>query len=375
MITYVNTVLVSNKNNAALATAEQLQGVANKSDLANLVGKFVVMNCDPALQDGSPIQDIYTIDANTDVFKIGVIQDSFFTKSNNGQIVFVPTVKWSNEIRVADIKSLTSLTYKADSEDVIKIDFTNLDAETAGLVTRGGIPVVLRLTFKDMPTRYRNWTESYDYYTKPGDAGAAIAAGLADIINREDRRARVYASATGAVLTLEAMPYDDDNSNETENVAAKVRFNATAWFSDPLAPGFASNNKYPIGEISKVPGVQYPASAKLVRDRERTAQGYLGILNRGEWYDRKPAIVADINNQYGGFTLEFENMYRAADDIFRKTKQTVEVYASNEGSAVAPNSIAGGLLGTIKSMIDARQKVVYGIDNSDAYDPESYAKD
>lgn len=375
MITYVNTVLVSNKNNAALATASDLQGKASKADLANLVGKFVVMNCDPALQDGTPIQDIYTIDANTDVFKIGVIQDSFFTKSNNGSIVFVPTVKWSNEIRVADIKSLTALTYKADSEDVIKIDFTNLDAETAGLVGRGGIPVVLRLTFKDMPTRYRNWTESYDYYTKPGDAGAAIAAGLADIINREDRRARVYASATGAVLTLEAMPYDDDDSNETENVAAKVRFNATAWFSDPLAPGFASNNKYPIGEISKVPGVQYPASAKLVRDRERTAQGYLGILNRSEWYDRKPAIVADINNQYGGFTLEFENMYRAADDIFRKTKQTVEVYASNEGSAVAPNSIAGGLLGTIKSMIDARQKVVYGIDNSAAYDPESYAKD
>lgn len=375
MITYVNTVLVSNKNNAALATAEQLQGVANKSDLANLVGKFVVMNCDPALQDGTPIQDIYTIDANTDVFKIGVIQDSFFTKSNNGQIVFVPTVKWSNEIRVADIKSLTALTYKADTEDVIKIDFTNLDAETAGLVGRGGIPVVLRLTFKDMPTRYRNWTESYDYYTKPGDDGAAIAAGLADIINREDRRARVYASATGSVLTLEAMPYDDDDSNETENFTSKVRFNATAWFSDPLAPGFASNNKYPIGEISKVPGVQYPASAKNVRDHERTAQGYLGILNRGEWYDRKPAIVADINNQYGGFTLEFENMYRAADDIFRKTKQTVEVYASNEGSAVAPNSIAGGLLGTIKSMIDARQKVVYGIDNSAAYDPESYAKD
>lgn len=375
MITYVNTVLVSNKNNAALATASDLQGKTSKADLANLVGKFVVMNCDPALQDGTPIQDIYTIDANTDVFKIGVIQDSFFTKSNNGQIVFVPTVKWSNEIRVADIKSLTALTYKADTEDVIKIDFTNLDAETAGLVGRGGIPVVLRLTFKDMPTRYRNWTESYDYYTKPGDDGAAIAAGLADIINREDRRARVYASATGAVLTLEAMPYDDDNSNETENFASKVRFNATAWFSDPLAPGFASNNKYPIGEISKVPGVQYPASAKNVRDHERTAQGYLGILNRGEWYDRKPAIVADINNQYGGFTLEFENMYRAADDIFRKTKQTVEVYASNEGSAVAPNAIAGGLLGTIKSMIDARQKVVYGIDNSAAYDPESYAKD
>ncbi len=65
-------------------------------------------------------------------------------------------------------------------------------------------------------------------------------------------------------------------------------------------------------------------------------------------------------------------MYRAADDIFRKTKQTVEIYASNNGEAMAPATIAGGLVNVIKAMIDARQKTVYAIDNKDAYDPETF---
>lgn len=375
MITYVNTVLVSNKNgDQILSDGSVLEGVANKADLQDLVGQFVFMNCDPAKQDGSAITSIYTVDADVDTFKIGVIQNDFFTKMKNGSLVYVPIVKWSNEIKVADIKSLTALTYKEDSEDKITVDFTGIDSETAALFALGGIPVILRLTFKDMPTRYRNWTESYDYYTKPGDTATEIAAGLAEAVSRETRRARVFASANAGVLTLEAMPYDDDNSNESENFTSKVRFNANAWYSNPQAPGFASNNKYPVGKITKEAGVTYPASGKNVRDHERTAQGYLGILHRGCWYDPKPAIVADINSNYGGITLEFENMYRAADDIFRKTKQTVEIYVTDNGKAVAPANIAGGLLATLKAMIDSRQKAVYAIDNSAAYDPENYKK-
>ena len=66
MITYVNTVLVSNKNGEQLATSEVLEGVARKEDLKNLVGKFVFMNCDPAKQDGTPIDDVLKFDANCD---------------------------------------------------------------------------------------------------------------------------------------------------------------------------------------------------------------------------------------------------------------------------------------------------------------------
>jgi hypothetical protein len=51
MITYVNTVLVSNKNGETLATAADLAGKETKAELKPLVGKFVFMNCDPSAQD------------------------------------------------------------------------------------------------------------------------------------------------------------------------------------------------------------------------------------------------------------------------------------------------------------------------------------
>jgi hypothetical protein len=126
------------------------------------------------------------------------------------------------------------------------------------------------------------------------------------------------------------MPYDDDDNVDSLNWANKVRFNANIYWTDPAGEGWEANNKhFPQGvTIAKVPGKQYPASAKLVRDRESWAMGYLGILNRGEgtWPIIKPDMETNLDAHYDAITLEFENMYRAADDIQRKTKQTLEVY-------------------------------------------------
>ena len=375
MITYVNTVLVSNKNGNTLATSEQLEGVASKADLANLVGKFVFMNCDPAMQDGSAITDIYAVDTDVDTFKIGVVTKDYFTKFDkaSGTTKYVPVVKWSNEIKAADIKSITKLTYQDNTEDTIEVDFTTIGDAEQDLMANGGIAIVLRISYKDMPTRYRQWTESYDYYTKIGDTPTTIAAAFAETITKQAKRARVYAEAASGKLTLTAMEYTDDVADDTENPVGKVRFNVAAYYMNPQAAGWASNNKYDLGvTITKTPGVTYPADAKLVRQHERYARGYQGVIHTCEWYDPKPALVASIDNKYGGITLEFENMYRAADDIFRKTKQTVEIYASNNGAAMAPASIGNGLLATLTAIVAARQKVVNPVDNSVAYTGSTY---
>ena len=93
MITYVNTVLVSNKNGETLATAEDLAGKETKAELKPLVGKFVFMNCDPSAQDGTAITDVYSYDENADRFKIGVItSDSFQKVGKDGTVKFVPVI-------------------------------------------------------------------------------------------------------------------------------------------------------------------------------------------------------------------------------------------------------------------------------------------
>ena len=375
MITYVNTVLVSNKNGEQLATSEVLEGVARKEDLKNLVGKFVFMNCDPAKQDGTPIDDVLKFDANCDRFKIGVVTKDFYEKfdKKNSTTVFIPIIKWSNIINVADIKSVTKLDYVKDTEDTITIDFTDIAAETMDLISNGGCPIVLRLTFKDMPTRIRKWTESYSYVTKPGDTAEDIIAGLAKDIAQHPKRQRVYVKANGKKLILEAMTYSDDESARNENVAAKVRFDANMYWMNPQAPGWASNNKYDLGvKFIKKAGVTYPASGKLVRDRERSTFDYMGVLHRSCWYDPQPDMVTNIDNKYDGITIEFENQYHTADDLWRRTKQTVEIYASNNGEAMGSDAIADGLVTKLQTLIASRQNIANPISNSAAYNPEKY---
>lgn len=374
MITYVNSVLVSNKNGETLATAEELKGKAKKEDLKPLVGKFVFMNCDPAKQDGTAIDDVYSMDETADRFKIGVVtSDSFQKVDKLGNVTFVPVVKWSNIINVADIKSVAKLDYKEDSEDEITIDFSGIAPETMDLLAQGGCPVVLRLTFKDMPMRYRKWTESYSYVTKVGDTVENIIAGLIKDIIRAPKRQRVYAKIDGQKLILTQMKYDDDESNRTENVYMKGRFDANMYWMNPAAPGWASNNKYDLGVVfSKKEGVTYPATAKLVRDRERATFDYQGVLHRCCWYDPQPAMVTNLDNKYDGITIEFENQYRTADDLWRRTKQTVEIYASNNGEAIGADQIADGFVTKLQTMIASRQNIVNPVDNSAAYDKANF---
>ena len=334
MVNYVNTVLVSNLGTGTVLDAAPAAAAALNTPSAD-AGKFIVMNCDANIA-ANKLYDVKAANAGSvQTIKVGIVTKKNATlRKPNGTTEFRPIIKWSNEIKAADIKSYTALTYAADTEDQITIDFSNLDATTLAKFALGGKRIIVRLTYKDMPHRYRKWTESYEYVTEAGDTKATIAANIGNMINADWKRARVSANvATANKVILTALPYDDDDSVDSLSWANKVRFNANVYWTDPAAEGWEANNKnFPMGvTITKVPGKQYPASAKLVRDRESWAMGYQGILNRGEgtWPIIKPDMETNLGGTYDALTLEFENMYRAADDIQRKTKQTLEVYAED----------------------------------------------
>lgn len=330
MITYVNTVLVSSLATGSVLSSAPAAATAMSTPSAD-AGKFIIANCDNNVA-ADQIYNVTTANAGTiKTIKVGIVtKKNAVLRKQDGSVEYTPIIKWSNIIKADDIKSYNTLTYTADTEDVVTISFTNLDANLEKKFAEGGKRIIVRLTFKDLPTRFRKWTESYEYITVPGDTKATIASGIATLINKEWKRARVTAKANTNDVVITALPYDDDDSNKTLNWAAKVRFNANCYYTDPAADGWESLNKYfPLGvKIDKVPGMQYAASAKLVRDRENQGFGYEGILNRGEgtWPIIEPAAEVDITAKYDAITLEFENMYRTADDLFRKTKQTLEVY-------------------------------------------------
>ena len=335
MVNYVNTVLVSNGAGAVITSAPGNTGAMNTPSAD--AGKFIVMNCDANVASG----DLYNVTAanaaSVQTIKVGIV-----TKKNNrvvlpnGTTEYRPIIKWSNEIKAADIKSYSFLDHtlwaNKNKEDKVEIDFTNIDQNlVTNYFAEGGKRIIIRLTFKDMPHRYRKWTESYEYVTAMGDDETAIVTNIANMINKEWKRARVQATASGTKLILVALPYDDDDSVDSLNWANKVRFNANIYWTDPQANGWESKNKNFITgvTITKTPGKYAVGYGKLVRDRESWAMGYQGILNRGEgtWPIIKPEMETVLGNDYDALTLEFENMYRAADDIQRKTKQNLEIYA------------------------------------------------
>lgn len=324
MITYVNTVLVG--TGAELATtAPVAQTEKNTPNAA--AGKFIMMN-----MDGVDADNLYTVTKDTKKFRIGFITGkNTAVRTKDGDVKYTPVIKWTNPIKREDITSIVKQAHFDSTPDTVTIDFRNVNAAVMTEFAKGERRIVVRLTFKDMPTRYRKWTESYEYVTKPEDTAATIAKAIKKQINVQYKRARVYATVeTEGVVTLKAMDYDDDNVNDSLNWANKVRFSVNAYYTDPTAPAFASKNKYSITglKIEKTPGKWCTTDAKLVRDREAQAMGYQGILNRGEgtWPVIKPDMVTDITKKYDGLTIMFENHYHAADDQIRRTKECVEIY-------------------------------------------------
>ena len=334
MITYVNTVLVGT---GAGVCAAKPTAPTDKNTPSTDAGKFIMMN-----MDGVAESNLYTVDTNTKKFRIGFItRNNVAHRTKDGDVTYVPVIKWSNTIKRDDIISMVKQTHFNNSEDTVTIDFSKVNSAIISEFAKGERRIVIRITFKDMPTRYRKWTESYEYVTKPGDTADTIAEAIKKQINVQYKRARVYATAAAGVVTLKAMEYDDDNVNDSLNWANKVRFSVNAYYTDPTAPAFASKNKYSITglEIKKIPGKWCTTDAKLVRDREAQAMGYQGILNRGEgtWPVIKPDMVTDITKNYDGITIMFENHYHAADDQIRRTKECVEIYGvtgSNDLDAI-----------------------------------------
>lgn len=314
MITYVNTVLVGT-------------GVGTLGTIANGVitataGQFVVMDKDGKQVVASSATAAQTNAATAESIKVGLMCND-------------KSIKWSNWINKDQIKSYNVISRSTNDEnpESAVLNFGNVD-----FTELHGKRVVIRLTYKDLPTKYRKWSESYEFICSATETATSLCAKIAAKINKEIKRARVEAAVSGTTnVVLTALPYDDDNMVDSISWANTVRFSVAAWYTDPMAPGFASKNKYSIAglNVTKTPGKVSKASTKLVRDMEANAMGYQGILNRGEctWPVIKPAMNVDLSKQYDGFTLEFENAYRSADDLNRKTKQTLNVFEQLNGTA------------------------------------------
>ena len=120
MITYVNTVFVSNNANAAVLTKAQFEALTTATAAANK-GMFVIYDVDAS-------DYINSITSTVKRIKIGIVTGKV-AKDHKG--VGHVDVRWSNIINRDDVKSFAKLIVPVtdpNTEDSIEIDFTNVDA-------------------------------------------------------------------------------------------------------------------------------------------------------------------------------------------------------------------------------------------------------
>jgi hypothetical protein len=165
MLNYVTTVLVSNLAAGTIVTS--LPEENSKAAAAAHAGKFIIMNCDANVAS-TELYNVTSSNADTiQTIKVGVVTKNIAViRKPDGTVKYMPMVKWSNQIKAADIKSYNVLSYAADTEDTAYINFNGLtDVVGSNNSATAGKRIIVRLTYKDMPHRFRKWTESYEYVT------------------------------------------------------------------------------------------------------------------------------------------------------------------------------------------------------------------
>lgn len=309
MMQYVNTVLVGGTQGTTISANDVNSMAAGSICIVDADGKLIKTQ----------------VEANAaKAIKFGLVTGRTLDyTAPNGTAATLKDVTYSNLLTKNAIRQMSKFSFVDASEDTITFTFT-------GFTPVVGHRYVMRVIYKDLYEHPGQYTKSYEVIAKGTNLKTDLIDRLVKEINKDSGR-RMNVTSTATTIVLTAKPKNDNEGKESINIYTQVSMEATMYYTDPSAAGFASKNKYPlIGlAIAKVAGTPGKGNPKLIRDREQAALSYRGILNRTWWPIIKPELNVDLSKKYDGFVIEFEPEHANAEDSFRKTKQSVEIYVDN----------------------------------------------
>jgi len=260
-----------------------------------------------------------TID-DTDTVYIGVgTSDTYdYTNPSGTAVTGVRKIKWSNPIEGKLVKKFLGLAgddSATETKATIDIDGASSFAPVVGE------EYVVRIVYKEVTEHPGQFVQEYRVIadsTTPSD----LTDDFVSKINN-DSEARVTASNSGDDLVLvgkDVSPGEKDAIDEYRQVNFKVflKMGYSASDSDGWNDVEVTYNTDPH------PGNGNP---KLVRDREKDALGYEGIMNRTSFPVIKPDLNVDMDTWYDSIIIEHNKGYASADNNYDKeTQLTTEIY-------------------------------------------------
>lgn len=227
----------------------------------------------------------------------------------------------SSPINGASVTSYLGAAYDAKSEAVITIP------AISGTIT-AGTEYVLRLVFKDIVEHPGQFTQTYRYVAKTGDASQDIFDGLRARIAKH-KGTRVAASGTTTlILTGKPIPEATSKVDQIDDFSM-VEFDAFFnyvdsdynWTEVPLASA-----------ITKVAADEGTGTWEKVRDLEKYVKSYRGVTNRIWFPVEQPDFRTVKSAEYGQIVIEHDAPYTTPNNQYTATTKLRTVIAiDNEG--------------------------------------------
>lgn len=219
--------------------------------------------------------------------------------------------------------------YSAKSEQVTTIPAIS-DAVVAGT------EYVLRVVYKDIVEHPGQFTQTYRYIAKSGDASQDVLDGLRARIAKHSGARIAGSGTTTLILTGLSIPeYTSnlDSIDEFDMVQFDVFFNYVDSDYQWTEVGLASD----ITNVRPSFGV---GGWELIRDMEKHANGYKGITNNTHFPVIKPAFRTVKNETYDVITITYDNMYNTPNNQYDAQTKLVATIALPDGAGQTTEVLA-----------------------------------
>lgn len=276
---------------------------------------------------------------NANSLYVGVAGEKMNVTMPNGTVAQKANIDFSTEIQKASKPSAVIGKYVAPVEEKIVITLTD-----ATIIA--GNRYVLRIVYKDMYEAAWQFTHTYEVYAETTTPTDLVNALLKKINAHKNRRVQASASASAAVLTLTAMPKDDNEGVYSLNEYSIVSMEASLYETIPGAL-LAAQPKAVVGAtIVKTAGKPGKGYWKQVRDAEVRNMGYKGHVFTGAYpiVEQARKVVEDVEYNYA--IIENDNLYLSNDNQYIKTTPlTTEVYCPSLVDSIVDKGIQSFIAG------------------------------
>lgn len=268
---------------------------------------------------------------------VGVAGSKINVTMPDGSVAQKANIDFSNEIKKNSKPSAVIGEYVTPVEEKIVITLTD-----ATIVA--GNRYVLRIVYKDMYEAAWQFTHTYEVYAESATA-ADLAAAIVKKINAHKNR-RVQATVSSAVITLTAMPKDDNEGVDSLNEYSVVTMEASLYETIPGAL-LANQPKAVAGAtIAKTVGNPGKGYWKQVRDAEVRNMGYKGHVFTGAYPSVEQTRKVVEGAEYDYAIIENDNLYLSNDNQYIKTTPlTTEVYCPSLVGSIVDKGIQSFISG------------------------------